>query len=310
MRPGRTPRVLPELRGGDRVTGLLRFALDAASEGWPVFPLRPGSKRPRPEFTSWESRATLDPERITRWWTRRPTDNVAVATGPAGLVVVDIDVADPAEPRPREWPRARGGLDVYRALAEGHGHVPTWTVGTARGGLHLYYRAPANGGPWRNTAGRIGWHIDTRAAGGYVVSLGSIVAGRIYVPVDGHPVAELPAWLAARLAPPAPPAPTVGVDLAPRGRGYAPAALAGEVQRVLDAPVGQRNAALNRAAWNLARHIATGVLARGDIEAALQVAGEAAGGQSPAGVAATIRSAIDARLRATRTPLPGREAKQ
>jgi hypothetical protein len=85
--------------------------------------------------------------------------------------------------------------------------------------------------------------------------------------------------------------------LAPKRRGYAPAALGGEVQRVLDAPVGQRNAALNRAAWNLARHIATGVLARGDVEAALQVAGEAAGGQSPAGVAATIRSAIDARLR-------------
>jgi hypothetical protein len=66
---------------------------------------------------------------------------------------------------------------------------------------------------------------------------------------------------------------------------------------VLDAPVGKRNAALNLAAWNLGRHIATGILDRGDVEAALQVAGEAAGGQTPAGVAATIRSAIDARLR-------------
>jgi Bifunctional DNA primase/polymerase, N-terminal len=279
------------------MTSLLRFALDAACEGWPVFPLRPGSKRPRPEFTAWESRATLDAERITRWWSRHPTDNVAVATGPAGLVVVDIDSATAEEPRPLEWPTARSGLSVYRALAERYGHVPTWTVGTASGGLHLYYRAPALGGPWRNTAGRIGWHIDTRAAGGYVVSLGSVVAGRVYVPVDGHPVAELPPWLAARLTPPAPPVRTVGVEPAPKGRGYAPAALAGEVQRVLDAAVGQRNAALNQAAWNLARHIATGVLDRADVEAALQVAGEAAGGQSPAGVAATIRSAIDARLR-------------
>jgi len=279
------------------MTSLLHFALGAASEGWPVFPLRPGSKRPRPEFTSWESRASLDPERITRWWARHPTDNVAVATGPAGLVVVDIDTAAADEPRPVEWPNARSGLGVYRALARQHGHVPTWTVGTASGGLHLYYRAPTQGGPWRNTAGRIGWHIDTRAAGGYVVSLGSIVAGRVYVPVDGHQVAELPPWLAARLTPaPTPPRPTRS-EPAPMGRGYAPAALAGEVQRVLDAPVGQRNAALNRAAWNLARHIATGVLARGDVEAALQVAGEAAGGQSPAGVTATIRSAIDARLR-------------
>jgi Bifunctional DNA primase/polymerase, N-terminal len=277
------------------MTGLLRFALGAACAGWPVFPLRPGSKRPRPEFTSWES--TLDPARITRWWHRHPNDNVAVATGPAGLVVVDIDTAADDEARSPEWPNARSGLDVYRALAQRHGHVPTWTVGTARGGLHLYYRAPTVGGPWRNTAGRIGWHIDTRGAGGYVVGLGSIVAGRTCTPVDCHEVAELPPWLAARLTPPpAPPRPTRS-EPAPKGRGYAPTAVAGEVQRVLDARVGQRNAALNRAAWNLARHIGVGVLDRGDVEAALQVAGEAAGGQSPAGVAATIRSAIDARLR-------------
>ena len=171
-------------------------------------------------------------------------------------------------------------------------------MATAGGGRHLYYRAPAEGGPWRNTAGRIGWHIDTRAAGGYVVAAGSVVDGRLYVVVDAREPVELPAWLAERLTPPAPaPARRPGTERAPKGRGYAPAALAGEVQRVLDAPHGQRNAALNRAAWNLARHIATGILARDDVEAALQVAGEAAGGQTPAGVAATIRSAIDARLR-------------
>jgi Bifunctional DNA primase/polymerase, N-terminal len=279
------------------MTSLLRFALDAACEGWPVFPLRPGTKRPRPAFTSWEARATLDPECITRWWDRHPTDNVAVATGPAGLVVIDIDTAAVDEPRPPEWPNASSGLSVYRSLARQYGHVPTWTVGTASSGFHLYYRAPAQGGPWRNTAGRIGWHIDTRAAGGYVVSLGSIVAGRVYIPVDCHPVAELPRWLAARLTPPAPPARTIGGDLAPKGRGYASAALAGEVQRVLDAPVGRRNAALNRAAWNLARYIATGLVARSDVEETLYEAGVSAGGQTPAGVRATVRSAIDARLR-------------
>jgi hypothetical protein len=285
------------------MTSMLRFALSPACEGWPVFPLRPGTKRPRSEFAGWEARATVDPERITRWWSRHPADNVAVATGPAGLVVVDIDTAAPDEPRSPDWPNARSGLDVYRALAERNGHVPTWTVATAGGGWHLYYRAPAEGGPWRNTAGRIGWHIDTRAAGGYVVSLGSIFDGRPYVLADCHKVAELPTWLATRLASPAAPARPIGDEVAPKSRGYAPAALAGEVQRVLDAPVGQRNAALNLAAWNLARHIASGLLARGDVEAALQVAGEAAGGQSVAGVAATIRSAIDARLRATGTRL-------
>jgi hypothetical protein len=250
-------------------------------------------------MTNWEARATVDVDQIRRWWTRRPDDNVAIATGPAGLVVVDIDMATTAdEPRPPECLYARNGLDVYNALAGDHGgHARTWTVGTASGGWHLYYRAPTSGGPWRNTAGRIGWHIDTRGAGGYVVAEGSIVHGHIYVALDLTPPAELPPWIAGLLtAPPTQPRPALELPESAR-RGYAAAALDGEVQRVHDAPVGQRNAALNRAAWNLGRHIASGLLDRSTVEEALQAAGEVVGGQTPAGVTATIRSAIDARLR-------------
>jgi hypothetical protein len=249
-------------------------------------------------MTAWETRATLDCHRIRRWWGLHPGDNVAIATGPAGLVVIDLDIADPDEPRPPELPHARGGVDVFDALPTGYAPGTTWTVATASGGCHLYFRAPAAGGPRRNTAGRIGWHIDTRAHGGYVVAAGSVVDDRLYQVIhDAEPI-ELPGWIADQLTPRSRPTP-MPVD-APMARGYAPEALAGEVDRVLDAPVGQRNAALNLAAWNLARHIATGVLARADVEAALQVAGEAAGGQPPSGVAATIRSAIDARLRSLR----------
>ena len=95
-----------------------------------MFPLRPGEKRPRPELTDWETRATTSRDRIWWWWSRHPDDNVAIATGPAGLVVVDLDVARPDEPRPAEHPDARGGLDVLDALA---GYTPgsTWTVETA-----------------------------------------------------------------------------------------------------------------------------------------------------------------------------------
>jgi hypothetical protein len=238
--------------------------------------------------------ATTSRDRIWWWWRQHPDDNVAIATGPAGLVVVDLDVAGPDEEPPARHHSARGGLDVFGSLAAEHGYVPgsTWTVETPSGGRHLYFLAPATGGPWRNTAGRLGWHIDTRAAGGYVVAAGSVIRGRPYRLIHDPGPIELPAWIAQRLAPPEAPAPA----RAPKGRGYAFAALAGEVQRVLDAPVGQRNAALNRAAWNLARHIATGILDRGDVEAALQVAGEAAGGQTSTGVTATIRSAIEARL--------------
>jgi hypothetical protein len=223
---------------------------------------------------------------------------VAIATGPAGLVVVDLDLAEPGEPRPEDWPHARGGLDVFDALAAHHIHPTpggTWTVETASGGRHLYFRAPETGGPWRNTAGRIGWHIDTRATGGYVVAAGSIVDGRPYTVIHDTPPVQLPGWLAARVTPPTPASPP-RVARPVRPSGYVQAALGAEAERVINAPAGQRNWALNRAAWNLARHIATGLLSRELIEHSLTEAGIAAGGQTPTGVAATIRSAIDARL--------------
>jgi hypothetical protein len=213
--------MLPELRRGWIVTPLTG-ALSAAGHGWPVFPLRPGEKRPRPELTAWESVATTSSDRIWWWWRRHPDDNVAIATGPAGLVVVDLDLAAPDEPRPAEHPDARGGIDVFGALAAEHGYVPgsTWTVETPSGGRHLYFRAPATGGPWRNTAGRLGWHIDTRAAGGYVLAAGSMIGGRHYTVVHDRPPIELPAWIAQCLTAVPPPAPaSPGHGSAPEGRG-------------------------------------------------------------------------------------------
>jgi Bifunctional DNA primase/polymerase, N-terminal len=280
------------------MTALLDAALDAAERGWPVFPLRPGQKRPRAELTGWERRATTDRRRIERWWRRHPADNIAIATGPAGLVVVDLDLAHPDEPRPPALPEAHGGVDVFAALLARHDRAEaTWAVATASGGRHLYYVAPPSGGPWRNTAGRLGWHIDTRAEGGYVVAAGSVVDGCRYRVLRAVPPRVLPDWLARLLAPTPSPAAPAPLPLPARaGRNYVARALEGEVERVLEAPVGQRNAALNRAAWNLARHIATGLLARQHVEDALWEAGVAAGGQTPAGVAATIRSAINARL--------------
>src|SRR5689334_4117755 len=85
----------------DNHSDLLRVALDTAAQGWLVFPLAPGSKRPAlhsaercpgtGQCTSghagWEQRATTDPDRIRRAWSAGPY-NVGIPTGPAGLVVV------------------------------------------------------------------------------------------------------------------------------------------------------------------------------------------------------------------------------
>ena len=85
-----------------------------AGRGWSVLPLRPDGKRPafpdhpaekcehtdprcRTGHTGWQARATTDPDRIRRAWTRLPY-NIGLACGPARLVVVDLDT-NPARGR-------------------------------------------------------------------------------------------------------------------------------------------------------------------------------------------------------------------
>jgi hypothetical protein len=192
--------------------------------------------------------------------------------------------------------------DVLARLAQRHRHeLPaTWTVDTPGGGRHLYFVAPCR--DMRNTAGRAGWKIDTRARGGYVVSAGSVVGGRRYTLVDDRPPVALPGWLRRLLDPPGVPAPRPTRPPS-RSRGYVATALAGEVQRVLDAPAGARNRALNAAAWNLGRHVAAGSLPRYVAEDVLCEAGVAAGYRDgPRAVAAIVSAALDARLRRETTP--------
>ncbi|MFC4943228.1 bifunctional DNA primase/polymerase [Pseudonocardia sp. GCM10023141] len=164
---------------------LLQAALDTAGRGWPVFPLRAGSKLPALHgaggcpasgdcvggHQGWEPRASTDPDRIRQAWRRAPF-NIGLATGPAGLVVVDLDSPKPGAAPPPQWARLdiTCGADVLAAIAEqARETVPaTWTVATPTGGRHLYFTAPA-GAELRNTQGDkgrgLGWLIDTRAHG-------------------------------------------------------------------------------------------------------------------------------------------------
>lgn len=278
-------------------TDLLAAAVGHAGRGWRVFPLAPGHKTPRRQLTDWEAKATSDPARIERWWTTHPRDNIGIACGPSGLVVVDLDVAKPGDTPPQRWAGAAGGADVLAALTRESGHrlAPTWTVDTPSGGRHLYFRSPTGGRQLRNTAGRVGWRVDTRAWGGFVVAARSMINQRRYELVDDELPAELPAWLAELAEPPPPPAPRLPRP-AIRARGYVETALANEIQRVLDAPPGTRNHTLNTAAWALGRLVTQGLLPRQVVESALQAAGQATG-LSDREVAATVRSSLDARAR-------------
>ncbi|POX44988.1 bifunctional DNA primase/polymerase [Streptomyces sp. Ru72] len=276
-------------------------ALEAAERGWHVFPLRPGTKRPALHgeaactgtgpcergHRKWEQRATCDPDRIRAAWSRAPF-NVGIATGPSGLVVVDLDV-----PKDKSSSDAPCGATTFGALCERAGHaVPTtYRTRTASGGEHLYFTAP-DGVRLTNTAGTVADSVDTRAWGGYVVAAGSITPAGPYEALCGFEAVALPSWLQTILQPPrkAPEAPSAA--LTGQSRRYADAALANEARNVATAQVGEREAKLFRAARALGRFVAWGDLPRSVVEQALQEAGEAAG-LSASECRSTLRSALN-----------------
>ncbi|GHH63721.1 hypothetical protein GCM10017673_05130 [Streptosporangium violaceochromogenes] len=271
----------------------LRYALAAAARGWHVFPVAARDKPPARGFTDWETNATTDPATIRRWWARAPW-NVGIACGPSGLVVVDLDTPKPGKeglrpPPPWDLPGVNEGADVLALICERAGQplpFETFTVRTRRGGTHLYYTAP-DGVRLSNTEGDkatgLGWLIDTRAHGGYVLGPGSFVdrydGTGAYEVLHNVPLAPLPPLLFQQLLPPPRPAPApVRLALPDDRRGaYLRAALTRELDRVASAPQGQRNGSLYLAAVALGQLVAGGALGEQDVRALLEQEGGNAG---------------------------------
>jgi hypothetical protein len=283
---------------------LPRAALEATERGWHVFPLIPDSKRPA--IRSWEPRATTDAERVTRCWTAGDY-NIGIAAGPSGLVVVDLDVPkhDQDVP-PAETPSyVADGSDMFSALAERHGQplpTQTYSVRTASGGTHLYFAAPADV-ELRNTAGTLGWKIDTRASGGYVVGAHSSVDGKRYTVVHDAPPVPLPDWLTKLLVPaPLPPQGPVAVPLIAKDRhsAYLRAAVDGEVQRVTRAHTGNRNNALYQASVALGQLVAGRELSEAEVTDWLASAAVGVGLAEP-DVGRTVASGLRAGAKRPRT---------
>jgi hypothetical protein len=110
-----------------------------------------------PATTNGLNDASLDPERIRAWWRMNPNYNVAIATGPSNLFVVDVDPGGEGS-----W---EDMLACDPALAAIGSHVRT-----PRGGSHIYMTGQ---GP--TSASKIAQGIDTRGTGGYVLAPPSYV---------------------------------------------------------------------------------------------------------------------------------------
>ncbi|MCX4792650.1 bifunctional DNA primase/polymerase [Streptomyces sp. NBC_01221] len=287
QRKASNPGVIRTLR-----TTLLASALQYAERGMYVHPLLVGSKEPR--WSDWEKRATRDPELIRLTWGRAPF-NIGVACGRSGLIVVDLDVPHEGDVPPAEYSGVVDGDTMFNVLigrTPGARPVPTMTVRTPSGGRHLIYRGPVDSAV-RNTARTVGWCIDTRAAGGYVVGIGSQIDGRPYVLESSitEPVAA-PDWLLTLITT-APQPPKAGPRIsraeidarlralssgATREERWAAGILRSECLDLAGMPADSgRNNRLNLAAYRAGQLVAAGLLDQAVAEEELTVAARAAG---------------------------------
>lgn len=207
---------------------MLNAALELASAGWDVLPLRGKVPTTPNGFLD----ASRDPETVTAWWTARPNANVGLAI-PAHLLVLDVD------------PRSGGDRTLDRLEREHHPLPDTLTARSGRGdgGLHLWFHRPL--GELTGRLLRPG--IDLKIGGrGYVVAPPSIHhdSGRPYEWVNEHPVALAPAWLVRLIRRP----PALSIPSCPTGSTHN-AAL---VRFVAGLTEGERNSGLFWAACRAA----------------------------------------------------------
>lgn len=140
---------------GTRPPRLLDAALLYAQWGWPVFPLRPGTKEPATRHGFKE--ATTDEDTIRHWWRRTSRANVGIPTG--GLFdVLDVDLKHGVW---REW------LALQQTMPDAHGIAIT-----ASGGLHVLLE-PTGVGNNANLGKLRGF--DFRGRGGYIVVAPSVL---------------------------------------------------------------------------------------------------------------------------------------
>ncbi|GAA1526404.1 bifunctional DNA primase/polymerase [Actinomadura kijaniata] len=321
------------------MTPHLDLALTLAAPGWHVFPLSPRDKRPlanclhcrdnptcsRDNYTAcpclpdgqWchgVRAATTDPDRIRTWWRRQPYAVPAVAAGPSGLVLIDLDAHTdqlPADPATELLPgihltndqipvgiqAIRTGRDVLLLLARLRGGSRPWptdsdhqpvTVTTPSGGRHLWYRTPRveNGRRLRQALGALGWQVDVKAGWSYGIAPGATAANGPYKVIAGAPtrVGRMPDWLADevwRVATDRPFSPPAPAPVAPPASGGRPAAYLTTVidngATELAALADGRQRALSALAYKSGGLLAWSGLNRGDVEDRLVHAGLASG---------------------------------
>jgi hypothetical protein len=235
----------------------LRLARAAIS----IFPCELEAKRPcyGVRFTCASAR---NENGVAYYWRKFPEARPAINLGGAGLVVIDLDRnhGDGAD-GVAEFERL---LDEYAELLAG---CPM--VRTPSNGIHIYFKQPNGIEPIGNSASRIAPGIDVRGFHGFVLAPDSVNSdGEFYQSIAGTPdlcegfvagaIPEIPAWLAKLAEKPLRVIESIrGPTVAPAvvdcdRRPYGVAVLEGEARDLANAPVGSRNATVNKASFVIA----------------------------------------------------------
>ena len=173
-------------------------ALEYASRGWFVFPVEPprigddeSGKRPIGRLVpNGKDDATTDPNIINAWWSQCPNANVAIATEPSRLIVLDVDVGFK-----KDGTRKRGRETLAKLIAQ-HGEPPdTLTALTGSGGLHAFYQADDGPAIQRLSLLEKESGLDLIGNGYVIVAPSMHYSGRPYAWNVVRPIERMPAFL-------------------------------------------------------------------------------------------------------------------
>jgi hypothetical protein len=227
-------------------------ALELAHRGIPVFPCDPQTKRPLTKNGFKD--ATADPDQVHLWWTEHPDALIGVSTGEK-FVVIDVDLQH---------------ADALEWLEDNRHRLPlTRTHSTRSGGKHFLF-APND--KVKCSAGKLGRHVDTRGAGGYIIwwpACGLEV-------LHGDALAEVPDWICQALAPPPPPSST---SPRPARSAGAPGAnlLRAQLRILADAKEGERNHTLFWVSCRMGEAIRAGTISEAEALALVTSVGRQVG---------------------------------
>ena len=164
---------------------LLKTALEYAEKGYYVLPVASCGKLPIGKLVPHAAHdASNDPETIKKWWKAVPNANIGIAA--LNCLILDLDINETGS-----------GVDEYKDYKQIYDIPDAPMARTGSGGLHLYFKRPANRKIAAKTKIEINGektHIDIRVGFSYVVAPPSVhESGNNYDwETDLPPVYDLP----------------------------------------------------------------------------------------------------------------------